>query len=97
MLVKQPSLSQSRAYSTGYNNTQTPPRGHIVIQFDVSEDGSVLNGMILEPAQEDLQGEARRALDALGKSYYRPRLIDGVVVYTGATIWRNEATEADSP
>jgi tetratricopeptide (TPR) repeat protein len=97
LLVKKTSYSQARSYSYGHYDTPTPPKGHITIQFDVSEDGSVLNEKILEPAEEEPRDEALKALDTLRGSYFRPRVVDGVVVYTGATIWRNEAAEADPP
>lgn len=95
LLVKGTSLSQSRSYTGGYSDSENPLKGNIVIQFDVSNDGSVLNATILEPAQPDLQGEARRAISALSKSYFRPRVENGVAVYTAAIIWRNQATDAD--
>ncbi|MCJ7555733.1 MAG: tetratricopeptide repeat protein [Gammaproteobacteria bacterium] len=95
LLVKGPSLSQSRSYTGGYSDAENPPRGKIVIQFDVGTDGSVLNETILEPAESDLQGEARRAAGALSKSYFRPRVVDGEALYTAAIIWRNPTAEAD--
>ena len=95
LLVKGTSLSHSRSYTGGYSDPENPPEGHIVIQFDVSEDGSVLNETILEPALPGSQGEARKATSALSRSYFRPRVVDGVAVYTAAIIWANQATDDD--
>jgi len=95
LLVSGTPFSQSHSYTGGYSNAENPPKGNVVIQLDVGTDGSVLNETILEPAQSDLQGEARKAANALSKSYFRPRVVDGVTVYTAAIIWRNQTAEAD--
>jgi tetratricopeptide (TPR) repeat protein len=69
--------------------------GFITFQFDVTADGNVLNEDILESSPEVPQGINSRALRALSKTHFRPRIVDGLAVYTSGATLRHSLSGAD--
>jgi protein TonB len=53
--------------------------GHVVVQFDVSAEGSVTDVVVIESSHRVFE---RPAIDAALRSRYRPRVVDGVAVMT---------------
>jgi protein TonB len=53
--------------------------GHVIVEFDVSADGTVVNPRVLESSH---RGFERSAINAAERFRYKPRVVDGVAQAT---------------
>lgn len=95
LVARAPAMPSMHSLSMDYRPSDRQSLGQATFEFDVDEEGRTRNVQILEENLDDPQARARRAMRALERTRFRPRLVDGEPVYTSHIRQNHVFTYAD--